>query len=324
MDVQLTKNSDIPPHQQLAEQIVFLITTGKLRPSERLPSVRALARRLGIHRNTVSKAYQDLVRRGWTRGRPGSRLSVAPAVYLRGRPAHDKLDELIDQSTERARAMGYSLAVLRQRVAARLALQPPDHFLVVEDEPGLRNIIRAEIYSALGKPVEGCSADRFLKSSALAAGAQIVVPEYAFHLLEPVASSDWPPIRLLFCTADTHIKLVQNLKEPSIIAIASVSETLLKTARSVLASAVGRKHSLREVLVGARERPDMSGADVVFCDSLTISRVRCKQKLHYKLISQECMVEIAAILELFAFPNRGLQARSKKRRLHLRAARIPD
>ena len=308
MDIQLTKNSDIPQHQQLAEQIVFLITTGKLRPSERLPSVRALARRLGIHRNTVSKAYQDVVRRGWVRGRPGSRLCVAPAVYLRGRPTHDKLEELIDQSTERARAMGYSLAVLRQRVAARLALQPPDHFLVVEHEPGLRKIIRAEIYAAVGKRVEGCSPDQFLKSPALAAGAQVVVPEYAFHLLEPVASSDWPPIRLLFRTADAHLKFVQNLREPSIIAVASASKILLKTARAVLASAVGRQHSFREVLVGAMERPDLRGADVVFCDSLTINRVRCKRKLHYQLISQECMREIAAILELFAVPNRRMKA----------------
>ena len=315
MEIRLTKNSDIPQHQQLAEQIVFLITTAKLRPSERLPSVRALARRLGIHRNTVSKAYQNLVRRGWVLGRPGSRLSVAPAVYLRGRPTHDKLDELIDQSTERARAMGYSLAVLRQRVATRLALQPPDHFLVVEHEPGLREIIRAEIYADLGKPVDSCSPDQFLKSPALAAGAQIVVPEYAFHLLEPVASSDWPPIRLLFCTADVHIKFVQNLKEPSIIAVASISRTLLKTARSVLASAMGRQHSFREVLVGARERPDLSAADVVFCDSLTISKVRCKRKLHYQLISQECMGEIAAILELFALPNRRLKAGSQKRKM---------
>jgi hypothetical protein len=200
-------------------------------------------------------------------------------------------------------------------VAARLALQPPDQFLVVEHEPGLRKIIRAEIYAALGKSVEGCSPDQFLKSPALAAGAQIVVPEYAFHLLEPVASSDWPPIRLLFCTAEAHIEFIQSLKEPSIIAVASVSKTLLKTARSVLASAVGRQHSFREVLVGARERPDLRGADLVFCDSLTISKVRCKRKLHYQLISKECMAEISAILELFAVPNRGLKPGSQKRKM---------
>jgi DNA-binding transcriptional regulator YhcF (GntR family) len=315
MEIQLTKNSDTPLHQQLAEQIVFLITTGKLRPSERLPSVRALERRLGIHRNTVGKAYRDLVRRGWVRGRLGTRLSVARAVYLRGRSTHDQLDELIDQTTERARAMGYSLAVLRQRVAARLALQPPDHFLVVESEPGLRKIIRAEIHDALQKPVDGCSPDQFLKSPALAAGAQIVVPEYVFPLLEPLASSDWPPIRLLFCPADPHIQLVQNLREPSIIAVASISNTLLKTARSLLASAVGRRHSFREVLVGAREHPDLRAADMVFCDSLTIGRVRCKRKLHYQLISQETMKEIAAILELFAIPSHRSKAGGQKKKM---------
>ena len=113
--------------------------------------------------------------------------------------------------------------------------------------------------------------------------------------------------------SSAHIKFVQNLREPSIIGVASVSKTFLKTARSVLASAVGRQHSFREVLVGARERPDLRGADVVFCDSLTISMVRCKRKLHYQLISQECMTEIAAILELFAIPNRRLKARSQKK-----------
>ena len=36
----------MPLRQQLAEQIVFLITTGKLRSGQRLPSVREVARRL--------------------------------------------------------------------------------------------------------------------------------------------------------------------------------------------------------------------------------------------------------------------------------------
>jgi DNA-binding transcriptional regulator YhcF (GntR family) len=96
MDISLSKDSDVPVHEQLAEQIVFLITTGKLRPAEQLPSGRALARRLAIHHNTV-----DLVQREWLSRRKGSRLCVASAVYLRGRETNDSLDELIDRSTER-------------------------------------------------------------------------------------------------------------------------------------------------------------------------------------------------------------------------------
>jgi hypothetical protein len=159
---------------------------------------------------------------------------VAPAVYLRGRESHDRLDELIDQSTERAREMGYSLAALRARVAERLALQPPDHVLIVELEPGLRKIIQKEILDAVKTRVEGCSPEEFLKDRGLAIGAQVVVPEYAFPLLAPVASNDWPPIRLIFSGADEHIKVIRDLKEPSVIAVVSVSKAFLKTAHSLL------------------------------------------------------------------------------------------
>ena len=76
MQISLTKNSDVPLRQQLAEQIVFLITTGQLSAGEELPSVRALARQVKVHHNTVSEAYQDLVRRNWLTRRRGSRLTV--------------------------------------------------------------------------------------------------------------------------------------------------------------------------------------------------------------------------------------------------------
>ena len=45
---------------QLKEQVVRLACMGILRPNEQLPSVRVLARELGINPNTVSKAYQEL------------------------------------------------------------------------------------------------------------------------------------------------------------------------------------------------------------------------------------------------------------------------
>ncbi len=314
MNISLSKDSDVPVHEQLAEQIVFLITTGKLRPAEQLPSVRALARRLAIHHNTVSKAYHDLVQREWLRRRKGSRLCVAPAVYLRGRETNDSLDELIDRSTERAREMGYSLATLRKRVAQRLALQPPDHFLVVEEESGLRKIIQAEIYLALKKRVEGCTPQEFSKNPGLTGGAQVLVPEYAFPLLAPVASSDWPPIRLMFSTADEHVKLIKGLKEASTIAVVSVSESVLKTARSVFAGAIERRHTFREVLVRSKRRPEVRGVDVVFCDSLAMRVVTSRRKIHYQLLTTKCMAEIAAILDLWAFPierPRGKKRQSK-------------
>ena len=54
MEIRIDKKSEIPVRQQLAEQIIFAIATGELMPGQALPSVRALARQLKIHHNTLS------------------------------------------------------------------------------------------------------------------------------------------------------------------------------------------------------------------------------------------------------------------------------
>src|SRR5579871_5466410 len=145
MQISLNKSSDVPLHEQLAEQLVYLITTGKLRTSEQLPSVRSLARTLKIHHNTVSKSYGDLVSRGWLKRQRGSRLCVGTDLGSPDRATD--LDELINESIRRASELGYSLQALRSKVLDRLSAEPPDHILVVESEPELRGLICSEIHS---------------------------------------------------------------------------------------------------------------------------------------------------------------------------------
>ena len=49
---------------QLKEQVIRLALTGALESGDQLPSVRVLARELGINPNTVAKAYQELEAEG--------------------------------------------------------------------------------------------------------------------------------------------------------------------------------------------------------------------------------------------------------------------
>lgn len=57
---QLDLQSRTPIYQQLKEKILRLIMAGAIGPGDPLPSVRVMARELGINPNTVAKAYQDL------------------------------------------------------------------------------------------------------------------------------------------------------------------------------------------------------------------------------------------------------------------------
>lgn len=55
-----------PIYEQLYNNVVRLVAIGALQPDEQLPTVRALAKELGVNPNTVAKAYQMLERDGIT------------------------------------------------------------------------------------------------------------------------------------------------------------------------------------------------------------------------------------------------------------------
>lgn len=60
MFIELKFDSEVPIYEQIKEQIKIGIAKGKLKPGERLPSVRQLAKDIGINLHTVNKAYQQL------------------------------------------------------------------------------------------------------------------------------------------------------------------------------------------------------------------------------------------------------------------------
>ena len=65
MIIRIDDYSDVPIYQQIRNEIVNGISSGKLKPGEQLPTVRALALEIGINSMTVSKAYQLLKQEGY-------------------------------------------------------------------------------------------------------------------------------------------------------------------------------------------------------------------------------------------------------------------
>src|SRR5258708_36300890 len=80
--IQIDLACDRALHEQIGEQIRFLISGGKLRPGCYIPSPRQLAEHLGVSRNTVLLAYQRLASEGYIDAAEGSptHVSAAPSV----------------------------------------------------------------------------------------------------------------------------------------------------------------------------------------------------------------------------------------------------
>ena len=78
----LDLRSDVGIAAQVRTRIALLIADGELKPGERLPPVRDLARQLGVNVNTVRSAYTKLAADGMVRTRHG----VGTVVLAAGTP----------------------------------------------------------------------------------------------------------------------------------------------------------------------------------------------------------------------------------------------
>jgi GntR family transcriptional regulator len=296
MEIHIDGSNDVPIRRQLTEQIMFLIVTQRLKDGELLPSVRELARRLKVHHNTVSEAYQDLVQRKWLERRRGSRLAVLT------RETHSEavtLDDLINKTITLARESGYSLQQLRDRVRERLLQEPPDHLLVVEQDEGLRELIREELRAAVRGNVNGCSREDLEATPGLAIGALAVTPHHAYRQVHSMFPKDRPVVAIRYALADEHLKTIRALKKPSVIAVVSSSRLFLEVARSILAPSLGNRHELREVHLQSEGPAAARAADLIFCDSIARARVRSLKAIHYPLVSNESIQYVKTALESY-------------------------
>lgn len=79
MFIRIEGSSAVPLYRQIVDQVRYQVASGALRPGDRLPSVRELARQLPANQNTVLKAYDLLARDGLISRRQGDGTFVETA-----------------------------------------------------------------------------------------------------------------------------------------------------------------------------------------------------------------------------------------------------
>ncbi len=74
--VPIDRNDPSPLFRQICDRIGEMVEAGSLKPGDRLPATRVLADRLGVHRTTVVRAFDELRALGYIEGRVGSYTTV--------------------------------------------------------------------------------------------------------------------------------------------------------------------------------------------------------------------------------------------------------
>lgn len=273
MDFILSRRGGVPVRDQLVRQLELKLLAGELGPGARLPSVRALARRLKLHPNTVSAAYRDLEAAGHVELRRGSGVFVrgaGPVTLLEARG----LDEMIRMALYAAFSKGHSGAAIRKAVERWLRATPPEKLMVVDPSPEMAELLVHELRQSLEAEASCCALDQVGRDPSLLSGSLALCLPYHVETLRGLAPDAAIETITLEVPAREREALLA-LPPGAIVLVVSHSPTVLPFASILLRSLRGD-----EVLVEARLlartrewRRVVGVADLVLADALSIRQV---------------------------------------------------
>jgi len=302
----LMHSDEVSLPDQIATQLRMAVLSGELRPGERLPSVRALARRFGLHHNTVSAAYRRLEQEGWVEVRRGSgvyvreRSSSAPEARALGLVS---LEKAVAGLVAFARSVGVHGEELAQLVSAAENKLSAERILLVEPELELREIVLAELHAAkLQLPLAACALEEL--QGELRPGTVVVALPSKTERVRAAMGDEGVFVPLKISSAAGS--LAEHLPsrgaaavKAALVGIASRWPQFLDVARTMLLAAGVEPDAL--VVRDAREPGWSAGLETtaaVVCDCATAERLpRGAKSLVFRLVAEESIEQLRGLTQ---------------------------
>jgi GntR family transcriptional regulator len=310
MKVSINRESPIPLHDQLVTQISLLIAAGVLAPGQRLPSVRDLAGRLDVHRNTVMAVYNTLESYGVVTIKAGSGVRVLEA---RGRSTSDgwregvALRHMASQFIAEAREAGNSDAAIREAFELALVPTPMRRIVVVDPHPDFHALYRHELSAVFNFPIETWTIEQVRAEGAESLeDAALLTSMYHLAPLRDVVGAERRVVVFSVDAGESLLARVRALPAGQTVGLVTVSETLLRMAKEIIAGLRGEDLLLLEA---SPDDPDrlksvLKLSDMVLTDTPSFDRVKtltAKPVLRFQLLPEGSLSSVAQQLPAEAF-----------------------
>ena len=289
----------MPLREQLATQIMLGVISEDLKPGQRVPSIRELARRYRVHSNTVSAAYNDLVQRGWLERRRGSGMYV-PKRAVAPADAGTQLDELISRFFEDTRSRGFGAGEVRSKLEQWFNRQPPDRLVIMEPEPELGEILAAEILEGAGiaAAVIGCAKP----GQGQLAGCAVTALASRAKQVHGVLPAAVPVILLRLRSIASSLEGQQRPQPDGLVTVVSHSSEILRWSRTILLAAALDPDALE--FRDAREPGWQDGlhlSEFLVTDAITARRIPqgCPARI-FRVIADSSIEELSRFPEIVA------------------------
>ena len=292
MQFQIQPDSEIPASKQLFDQIRFAIASRQYPPGHRLPSTRQLAMITGLHRNTISKIYQQLENDGLVESIAGSGIYVKARGHendnLLGSPLleqNPEIGRLIRQSLAGFLAQGLTLEEIRELLLAEIDWRSQCRSQVLVTIPrhdlGAGELMLRELEQSLKIPVQLVAMEDLAQVLANTKSATVVTSRYFISVAEEIAA----PFHLRVIPIDIYdyskeLALIKKLPTDSRLGIVSISTGIIKVAEILI-------HSLRgDVLVMSAQIHETDELRVLARTSQTIISDQASYTLIKNLIKE--------------------------------------
>lgn len=253
--------------EQIVTQIRLGVATRDLAPGEKLPSTREVARRFGIHANTVSAAYRELARANVVAFRKGSGVFVAETNEEQN--AAKGIDEMLADFVGELSEARFARREIEEAIEKWLGKRADSKVVIVESDLGLRSIIEEEISTFLGVSAASISLDEFT-AGRYDTGVSLVALNDEKEKMQPNLA---PGQKAVFIDANSVPHSLIGEERPdrtNLIAVVSGWRQFIAFARIYLLAARVDPEAL---IIRSTSEPEwkagLDSAAMVICDSFT-------------------------------------------------------
>jgi GntR family transcriptional regulator len=281
-------DTDIPAGQQLLDQIEFAIASSQYSPGDRLPSTRQLAMITGLHRNTISKVYQQLEEKGLVESIAGSGIYVKNKNYEQENWYQDKfsqLKNLVSKSVNNLLEEGCSLTQIKDLFLGEIEwrLQCAAKVLVVvqDKDLGVGELMISQLENSLGIPIKLTTIKELIKLLKSSPSITILTSRYFLQETETIINKyavKKELVRIIPLEINNYSKeleIIKKLPKNTCVGIVSLSSGILRVAEVLIYSLRGE-----DILVLTTQINDnfklkalIRSASIIITDQATYSLV---------------------------------------------------
>ncbi len=248
INLSVNRDSPISAHDQLVEQIGLQIASGILQGGSKLPSIRAMAKKLSIHHSVVNSAYNTLAEIGMLEIRHGSGARVMPSIALGQNKDETDLSAMFLRFVNQANKSGYSNTEI-VRCCDQFAKRGKIRTIIVADaNADFHPVILAELAPHFSIPVIAYTPEQLHADHSILQEALLITSVYHFLAVRTLPID---PTRFMICSVEPAQELANKIKtlpDNGIVLLISVSPTLLKIGSNIAAAIRGDSIVVRTVL----------------------------------------------------------------------------